>query len=98
MNEQEKGYKYGKKYMQQFRSVYKNSAGDLIGYTKTGSKQILARAGDRGDGGFHSGWLKAEREHAKTHTTKQRQPNNDFFGSGFSTPKRKLKDDFNLGW
>jgi len=72
-SEYKRGYKNVKKQMKEYRSFFKNKEGDMIGYTKTGSKQIVARKEDLNyRKGYWGGMSKAMKEAIKERPTKTR--------------------------
>lgn len=71
-----RGYNFKKKYLgkDKFRSFYVNEYGDVIGYTVSGSKQIVGRLEDqRYTKGFYGGVKKATMEALRERPTR-RQP------------------------
>lgn len=72
-SEYKRGYKNIKKQMKEYRSFFKNKEGDVIGYTKSGSKQIVARKEDLNyRKGYWGGYSKGMKEMIKQKPTKTR--------------------------
>ena len=74
-SEYKRGYKYMKEALEKYRSFFKKD-GNVYGYTKSGSKQIVVRTGDLNyRKGFDGGVSKAVKEAIKERPTKTRTQN-----------------------
>jgi hypothetical protein len=79
--EYDRGAKFAQQENTRFRSYKKNVRGDLIGYTKTGSKQIILRKEDlkSKSKGFHKGYIDTFKLNSNIKKVKTKKRNNSSY-------------------